>query len=194
MGPTMGPVGPPSLETITVTVWLAKRQRPGAQGVATRGGVRLPTSTTEAASGTTVRTTTGRVGVGVAGGGASVCVGLQADRKSVRLNNTVDNLVLTISLILKFAAYFVQLNCTLLKNGGRMVSIGIGEFRANMNRVLQKVQKGEVVTLTLRGAEVARLVPPDYARLSARQELAALRQTAVVGDVLSPVAEAWDAA
>lgn len=75
-----------------------------------------------------------------------------------------------------------------------MISIGISEFRANMNAILQKVQQGEVITLTLRGAEIARLVPPDYARLAARQELEQLRQTAVIGDVLSPVDDSWDAA
>jgi prevent-host-death family protein len=75
-----------------------------------------------------------------------------------------------------------------------MTSIGISEFRANMNLVLQKVQKGEIVTLTSRGREVARLVPPDFAQLSAREALAQLRPTAVVGDVLSPVAAPWDAA
>lgn len=68
-----------------------------------------------------------------------------------------------------------------------MISIGITEFRANMNGILQKVQQGEIVTLTLRGAEIARLVPPDFARQAARQELEQLRQTAVVGDVLSPL-------
>jgi prevent-host-death family protein len=75
-----------------------------------------------------------------------------------------------------------------------MTSIGISEFRANMNLVLQKVQNGEIVTLTSRGREVARLVPPDFAQLSAREALAQLRPTAVVGDVLSPVAAPWDAA
>lgn len=75
-----------------------------------------------------------------------------------------------------------------------MISIGISEFRAKMNLILQKVQNGEIVTLTSRGAEVARLVPPDFARAAARQELDRLRQTAVVGDVLSPLGERWDAA
>lgn len=75
-----------------------------------------------------------------------------------------------------------------------MISIGISEFRANMNLVLQRVQNGEIVTLTSRGTEVARLVPPDFAHATARKELEQLRQTAVVGDVLSPLAEPWDAA
>ena len=70
-----------------------------------------------------------------------------------------------------------------------MISIGISEFRTNMKNVLQQIQKGEIVALTLRGAEVAILVPPDYAQAAARQELEQLRQTAIVGDVLSPVGE-----
>jgi hypothetical protein len=37
-------------------------------------------------------------------------------------------------------------------------------------------------------------VPPDYAQTAARQELEALRQDAVVGDVLAPIDERWQAA
>jgi prevent-host-death family protein len=77
-----------------------------------------------------------------------------------------------------------------------MISVGISEFRARMNAILQKVQNGEVVTLTSRGVEIAKLVPPDFTQAAARQELEQLRQTAVVGDVLSPVVEEdhWHAA
>jgi len=74
-----------------------------------------------------------------------------------------------------------------------MINIGIGEFRANMNAVLKKVRDGEIVTLTSRGTEVARLVPPNYPRLAARQQLEELRKTAVVGDVISPLDEQWKA-
>jgi prevent-host-death family protein len=73
-----------------------------------------------------------------------------------------------------------------------MFTIGISEFRANLNQILQKVQRGEIVSITIRGAEVARLVPPDFARLAAREELEKLRESAFVGDVLSPVADEQD--
>lgn len=73
-----------------------------------------------------------------------------------------------------------------------MLSVGISEFRANMNVVLQKVQQGEIVTLTSRGVEIARLVPPDFTQMVAREKLAELRKTAVVGDVLTPVDVAWE--
>ncbi len=75
-----------------------------------------------------------------------------------------------------------------------MLSIAMSEFRATMNAVLQKVREGEIVSITLRGTEIARLVPPDFARAAARQELERLRQTAIVRDALSPIDEAWEAA
>jgi antitoxin (DNA-binding transcriptional repressor) of toxin-antitoxin stability system len=74
-----------------------------------------------------------------------------------------------------------------------MVAIGISEFRANMSVILQRVQQGEIISLLVRETEVAKLVPPDYARLAARQQLEDLRQTAVVGDLLAPLDELWDA-
>ncbi len=74
-----------------------------------------------------------------------------------------------------------------------MVEVGISEFRANMNAILQQVQNGEVVSLLLRGKEVAKIVPPDFAQAAARDELALLRQSAVVGDVLAPLDESWHA-
>lgn len=74
-----------------------------------------------------------------------------------------------------------------------MVAIGISEFRANMSAILQRVQQGEIISLLVRETEVAKLVPPDYARLAARQQLEDLRQTAVVGDLLASLEESWDA-
>ena len=74
------------------------------------------------------------------------------------------------------------------------MEIRISEFRSNMNTILQKVQAGEIVSLFVRGTEVAKLVPPSYARLAARQELEQLRKTAKVGDILSPIDEPWHAA
>ena len=68
-----------------------------------------------------------------------------------------------------------------------MVTIGISEFRANMNKILLKVQDGEIVSLTLRGSEIAKLVPSDYSRVEARQALKRLGKTAVINDILTPV-------
>lgn len=73
-----------------------------------------------------------------------------------------------------------------------MLAIGISEFRANMSAILQRVQNGEIISLMVHETEVAKLVPPNYAQLAARQQLDELRQTAVIGDVLSPIDEQWD--
>lgn len=67
------------------------------------------------------------------------------------------------------------------------LSLGVTEFRANMSEFLHQVKSGKVIPLMYRGSEIARLVPPDFAQRAARQELEALRETAVAGDVLSPV-------
>ena len=75
-----------------------------------------------------------------------------------------------------------------------MQSIGISEFRSTLNSVLQRVQRGEIIILTSRGTEIAKLVPPDFAQAAARKELERLRQTAIVGDVTSPIDVQWDAA
>lgn len=74
-----------------------------------------------------------------------------------------------------------------------MSAIGISEFRANMSTILQRVRDGEIITLLMRDKEVAKLVPPDYARMAARQTLNELRHTAVLGDIVSPIDETWDA-
>lgn len=73
------------------------------------------------------------------------------------------------------------------------INVGISEFRANMRSFLEQVREGAIIRLMNRGEEVARLVPPDYAQTAARKELASLRETAVVGDVLSPIDETWSA-
>lgn len=72
-------------------------------------------------------------------------------------------------------------------------TVGVSEFRANMSNFLQQVQSGNVIRLMYRGREIAKLVPPDYAQYAARQELKLLRETAVVGDLLSPLDVEWEA-
>lgn len=74
-----------------------------------------------------------------------------------------------------------------------MLSVGISEFRSNMSVILQKVNDGEIVSLQLRGVEVAKLVPSNIASDLAMLELERLRATAKVGDVLSPIEDEWEA-
>ena len=74
-----------------------------------------------------------------------------------------------------------------------MERIGISELRANLTGFLKKVEAGEVIAITSRGVEIAQLVPPEYTQETARKALTQLRQTAIVGDVLSPVENEWEA-
>ena len=74
-----------------------------------------------------------------------------------------------------------------------MQSIGVSELRANLSGFLEQVQAGEIIVITSRGQEVARLMPPDLAVVAARERLAELRQNAEIGDVLSPLDEVWEA-
>ncbi len=73
-----------------------------------------------------------------------------------------------------------------------MNTVAISDFRANMSAVLKKVQSGEVISLTQRGTEIARLMPPTISQRLARQQLEEIRKTAIVGDVLSPIDVDWD--
>lgn len=71
------------------------------------------------------------------------------------------------------------------------LSIGVSEFRTNMSEFLEQVKSGKVIQLMYRGSEIAKVVPPDFAQIAARQKLDLLQETAVLGDVVSPIEESW---
>ena len=73
------------------------------------------------------------------------------------------------------------------------LSIDVNEFRRNIGEFLQQVKAGKVIQLMYRGSEIAKVVPPDFAQLAARQALDSLKETAEVGDVLLPIEESWSA-
>ncbi len=72
-----------------------------------------------------------------------------------------------------------------------MERIPVSEFRANLLGFLKKVERGEEITLTSRGHEVAKIIPPDNKMEKAKNTLQQLRKTAILHDVLSPIEEAW---
>ena len=74
-----------------------------------------------------------------------------------------------------------------------METIAVSEFRANLMSFLKKVEAGETITLTSRGHEVARLVPPKDKLHESRKALKKLSKSAIIGDVLSPIDEEWEA-
>lgn len=74
-----------------------------------------------------------------------------------------------------------------------MLEVTVTTFRKHIPDYLGKVRKGEDISLTSRGKVIARLVPPADERLSAKEQLAALRVTSYIGDVVTPLDEKWEA-
>ena len=70
-----------------------------------------------------------------------------------------------------------------------MEKVGISTLRENLSIFLKKVQKGQVITITSRGHEMARLVPAEDRREKSREILRKLGKNAFIGDILSPVHE-----
>jgi len=74
-----------------------------------------------------------------------------------------------------------------------MRTVAVSELRNNLMALIKKVRAGEDIIVTSRGNEVAKLVPMDNKTQGAKEKLKALRKTAYVDDVLSPVNEEWEA-
>ena len=73
-----------------------------------------------------------------------------------------------------------------------MEAVGVNTLKKNLSVFLKKVKKGESITITSRGHEIALLVPPVGKMEKARKALDELRKTAFVGDVLTPVTDDWE--
>lgn len=73
-----------------------------------------------------------------------------------------------------------------------MEKVGISTLRKNLSIFLKKVQKGQVITITSRGHEMARLVPVEDKREKSREILRELGKNATIGDILSPIDEEWE--
>jgi prevent-host-death family protein len=74
-----------------------------------------------------------------------------------------------------------------------MEKVGIRTLRENLSIFLKKVQKGQVIIITSRGHEMARLVPVEDKREKSREILRELGKSALIGDILSPIYEEWEA-
>ena len=74
-----------------------------------------------------------------------------------------------------------------------MEKVSISTLRENLSIFLKKVQKGQVISITSRGHEMARLVPVEDKREKSREILRELGKNAFIGDILSPIYEEWEA-
>lgn len=75
-----------------------------------------------------------------------------------------------------------------------MQEVNVSELRHRLRQYLARAEAGEEILVTRHGRVVARLTAPRDVRAAARDRLAALRASARVGDVVSPIELGWDAA
>ena len=73
-----------------------------------------------------------------------------------------------------------------------METIAVSELRTNLMRILKGIESGASITITSRGREIARIVPPENSRDKAKQTLRKLSKTAIIRDVISPIGEEWE--
>ncbi|HPE55753.1 MAG TPA: type II toxin-antitoxin system prevent-host-death family antitoxin [Bacteroidales bacterium] len=73
-----------------------------------------------------------------------------------------------------------------------MESIAISELRANLMKVLKEIKQGAKINITSRGKVIAKLVPADNTAEEARNKLNELSQTALIGDIVSPIDTNWN--
>ena len=74
-----------------------------------------------------------------------------------------------------------------------MAKVNVTELRQNLPAYLAEVRKGREIEVTVHGRVIARIVPEADRSAAARKFLKSLRKTAVIGDVMSPSGEIWDA-
>lgn len=74
-----------------------------------------------------------------------------------------------------------------------MNTVAVSDLRANLMKILKKIEHGSEIDITSRGKIVAKLVPPDYTKEIAREKLKAIGKSAVLGDVISPIDVEWKA-
>ena len=68
-----------------------------------------------------------------------------------------------------------------------MRTVNVTDLRQHLPQYLKRVSKGEPILITVHGEVVARLVPEVDQAEKAREQLIALRKTARLGDVESPL-------
>ena len=74
-----------------------------------------------------------------------------------------------------------------------MSKVNVTELRQNLPAYLAEVQKGGEIEVTVHGKVIARIVPEAGRQAAARKYLRSLRKSAVIGDIISPSGDTWDA-
>ena len=74
-----------------------------------------------------------------------------------------------------------------------MPKVKVTELRQNLPDYLARVERGEDIEVTVHGRVIARIIPQADRSAEARKFLKSLRKTAVIGDIMSPSGDIWDA-
>jgi prevent-host-death family protein len=74
-----------------------------------------------------------------------------------------------------------------------MKTIAVSKLRSKLMEVLLEIESGSNVSITSRGKVVARLVPPDDGRKTAKEKLRSIGKTAILHDVMTPIQGEWKA-
>ena len=74
-----------------------------------------------------------------------------------------------------------------------MEKIAVSILRENLSVYLKKVQQGRSITITSRGRKMALLVPVPSKKNASAEILREIGKRAVIGDIMSPIDEDWEA-
>lgn len=75
-----------------------------------------------------------------------------------------------------------------------MITVNVTALRANLPGYLGRVRRGEEILVTSRGQVIARILPDMGGSRAACEKLVELRRKCRIGDVVSPIGEAWESA
>ncbi len=73
-----------------------------------------------------------------------------------------------------------------------MEKVNVSTLREKLSAFISKAQKGQVITITSHGHELARLVPAENWSEKSKKKLTKIGKTAFIGDIVSPVDEDWE--
>jgi len=74
-----------------------------------------------------------------------------------------------------------------------MQTVPVSELKSNLIKILKEIEHGASIDITSKGRVVAKLVPPDYAKKSARKKLSEIGRKAIIHDIISPIETKWEA-
>jgi prevent-host-death family protein len=72
------------------------------------------------------------------------------------------------------------------------MSVSVSELRANLQKYINQVEKGQPLEISVRGRVVAQMVPIADKRREAKKWLAEARKHSWLGDIESPLGIKWE--